>query len=461
MKRLFACLLLAGMAGPLPAQEMPETIKLAVKANGAPVPALKFRLVPEATEMRPGNAALDYYRGFSPEWWGGIQRQPVKYWEDLFKYNALPLDELRKTDVNAYPIRGGIMKQLDHGARREYCDWELGPRVAEEGIGTLIPDVQGMRNYAHLLSLRARVEMAEGHLDKALYSLQTGLRMAKHVGESHTLINVLVGVACGSAMLQQLEGFVQIDNAPNLYWALTELPRPYFDLSRPLDGERLMVEAEFGPLRALEKGPMPLEDVQKLLDSLAERSHFWKTFDRRQLMVDVIALFPRARDDLLRSGRAMNEVEKMPALQVVLLWSRMEFDRMRHDIVKWMSLPYADGREGMKRAVQAAAAAKEGQRTLSLAHELISAYDKINLATVRFDRKIALLRCVEAIKLQVADTGRFPATLEEIKAAPVPLDPMVGKPFEYAVSGETAILTAPLCGTVRGNGWRYEITLKK
>jgi hypothetical protein len=94
-------------------------------------------------------------------------------------------------------------------------------------------------------------------------------------------------------------------------------------------------------------------------------------------------------------------------------------------------------------------------------HELVSGYDKVYTATMRMDRRIALLRCVEAIKLRVADAGRFPASLDEVKSAPVPLDPMVGKPFEYLVSGDTAFLAAPLYGAPRGNGWRYEITLKK
>src|SRR5262245_21729349 len=160
MTRLLACLLLAGMPGPVLAHDLPDTIKLSVRANGAPIPALKYRLLPEANEMKPGNAALEYYRGFSPEWWGFIQRQPVKYWEDLSKYHSLPLDELRKTDLTPYPIRGGMMKQIDRAARRESCDWDLGSRVAEEGVGTLLPDVQGMRNYANFLALRARVEMA-------------------------------------------------------------------------------------------------------------------------------------------------------------------------------------------------------------------------------------------------------------------------------------------------------------
>ena len=42
-------------------------------------------------------------------------------------------------------------------------------------------------------------------------------------------------------------------------------------------------------------------------------------------------------------------------------------------------------------------------------------------------------------------------------------DPMVGKPFVYAVERDTGVLTAPIYDSrvLRGNGWRYEITLKK
>src|SRR5262249_10925766 len=161
---------------------------------------------------------------------------------------------------------------------------------------------------------------------------------------------------------------VQLDHAPNLYWALTELPRPYIDLSRPLNGERLMIDAEFGGLKPLEKGPMSLDEVQRLLDTLAERSTLWKSVDRRQLMTEVIALFPKAREELIRTGRPMAEVDKMPALQVVLLWARRDVERMRHDIVKWMALPYVDGRAGLKRAIDAASAAKEGKQSLTLVH---------------------------------------------------------------------------------------------
>src|SRR3954470_12097517 len=117
MRRLFACLLLVGLAGRLPAEELPDTIKLSVRANGAPIPALKYRLVPEAREMKPGNAALDYYRGFSPEWWGAIQRQPVKWWEDLDKARHTPLDKLNRNDMAQFPVFSAWLRQVDRGAR--------------------------------------------------------------------------------------------------------------------------------------------------------------------------------------------------------------------------------------------------------------------------------------------------------------------------------------------------------
>src|SRR2546430_10675727 len=50
------------------------TIRLTVPLAKAPVPALKYALLPELRQQSPGNAALLYYRAFSPEWL--THRQP-------------------------------------------------------------------------------------------------------------------------------------------------------------------------------------------------------------------------------------------------------------------------------------------------------------------------------------------------------------------------------------------------
>ena len=42
--------------------------KFTISGAAAPVPALRYELLPELRQTTPGNAALLYYRAFSPEW---------------------------------------------------------------------------------------------------------------------------------------------------------------------------------------------------------------------------------------------------------------------------------------------------------------------------------------------------------------------------------------------------------
>ena len=46
------------------------------------------------------------------------------------------------------------LKELDLGARCEYCEWNMAPRLRKEGIAMLLPDVQAFRGFARLLQLR-------------------------------------------------------------------------------------------------------------------------------------------------------------------------------------------------------------------------------------------------------------------------------------------------------------------
>src|SRR5262245_676426 len=130
MKCLLACLLFAGSSGVLFAQDAPEIIRLHVSPNPPPLPALRLSLLPEIADLKPGNAAFLYYRSFSPEWWGAMQRQPVEFWTRIDEARTLPLDKLKKGELQ---LPGGLLKEVDRAARREYCDWELSRRIEEDG----------------------------------------------------------------------------------------------------------------------------------------------------------------------------------------------------------------------------------------------------------------------------------------------------------------------------------------
>ena len=91
--------------------------------------------------------------------------------------------------------------------------------------------------------------------------------------------------------------------------------------------------------------------------------------------------------------------------------------------------------------------------------------DKVFSARTRIDRRLAALRCVEAVRLYAAaHDGKLPASLDEIKDVPLPLDPVNGKPFDYRVAGDRAYLScSPFPGQPANNTNTptYELTIKR
>ncbi len=88
--------------------------------------------------------------------------------------------------------------------------------------------------------------------------------------------------------------------------------------------------------------------------------------------------------------------------------------------------------------------------------------ERCRVIVKRFDRDLAALQCVEAIRSYAATHGRqLPKTLAEITEVSVPTDPLHDAPFQYAVTGSTAVLeSAPLAGDGEKGRIRYEISVR-
>ena len=79
----------------------------------------------------------------------------------------------------------------------------------------------------------------------------------------------------------------------------------------------------------------------------------------------------------------------------------------------------------------------------------------------KLDRKVAVLECVEAVRLYASKHGgKLPGRLSEAMGTAEPSDPMTGRAFGYELVGNVAILTA-----AKPEGWdareslRYELTV--
>jgi hypothetical protein len=471
MFRRFAtlALLLLSAAG-APAQQSPEKpVQLTIHPAAAPTPALRYLLMPQVDDLSPGNRALLYYRSFSPEWedW---RRRPG-FLNQVDHALQAPLRELPRKDLD-WVLKAHQFHEVDLAARREYIDWDLTSRIRREGIGMLLPDMQSFRMTANMLALRARLQIADEHYDKALYTLQTGYALARDLGEAPLLISELVGVAIGTVMSNQVEELIQAPGSPNLYWALTALPSPLVSPLKGMQGERMLVYAELPELRDIETTQFSPTQQQALVDHVLRvmtsmedgRVPSGENWEGKLLLTGLAAKsYPEAKRALVAGGRKAEEVERLPVLQVVMIHVLHQYQRLQDDLSKWFNLPYWQAEPELAKVEQQIGAARGRLDASVILLNFLPAIRNVYARTARLDRRIAALRCVEAIRLYASShDGKLPAALNAITEVPVPIDPMTGKSFQYKADGNKASLSsAAPPGSFSHDVLAYELILKR
>lgn len=434
---LLAVVVLAALPVPVQPPEPPvETvIRLTVSPKSAPKPALRYQLLPELKEMTSGNPIPNYLK--------------------------VLLDQDFTSDQETFGR--SALRQADRAARMDKPDWQILPRLKTDGVGLLLPDVQKMRAVAAGLQGRFRDEIALGRTDDAIATAKTMFAMARHMGEHPTLIGGLVGVAIGYVTIGPLDDLIAHPDCPNLYWALTNLPFPLVSLAQGMQGERMFVLVELRDLD--DAAPMTAEQVAKVvkrIDSLRQFEPGGTALGTRAW----VAL--RARDDkhvaaarrrLAEYGIPADRVAKFPAEQVVLLDERREYEVRRDDEAKLMNLP---SWEFAARATRNHKDRPDYQPTLF--DFFLPSLLRVRLAQGRLEQRVALLRCVEALRMHAADHGgAWPAALADV-SVPVPVDPFTGKPFRYTVDGPAAHLRgSPPPGEEKNASYNihYELTMRR
>lgn len=471
--RSFILLCLLAIAARLGAQDpAEEMVRVTLRPATAPVPALKYEFLPEYRDEVSGNAAIHYGRAaeMGIKNLGGPEEK-VWTWMEL-PLKDLPQEEVRRLLV---PYRN-VFRELEAAARCDRCDWQLRDSMRTQGLSFLFPEIQKLREFANLLKLRVRLEMAEGHVDEAVRTLRVGFTMAKHAKQADTLISSIVGTAIAQFMADQVTELVQLPGAPNLYWALTDLPRPFINLRTGMQAERLMVRGWLVPMG--EAGidvlttPLSNKQLQFVIERLGQIDDGPAGRDKTGMKLALIAItakaYPEAKRYLLAQGMAPETVEAMPHIQVVFLQSLAEYDRLFDEMMKWQGLPYWQARPGLEKSMEGVREdkIKAGElERIPLAAYLLPAVQRVFFATTMLDRKIAALRCIEAIRLYAAGhEGKLPAALSEITEVPIPIDPVTGKDFDYKMADGKVVLSAPPPPGEKprpGNYLKYELTLAK
>jgi hypothetical protein len=455
---------------PLRAQnpaEPPKVVKITLHPMAAPGPALKYRLLPSVLDTRPGNAAVLWNR--IPSERTAYFHDLDKLWETTDEWMEIPLDDSREKEfrakhheiADAVPS-GSMFADMARAARFESCDWQL-PIHEGNVYQILLPELQQLRTYGRLLAAKARLEIADGKCDQAVETMQTGFALARDAAKGFTLIHALVGAAIAGQSTRQIEQFVQRPDAPNLYWALSTLPRPLVDFRPGFEGETNSLFLQFPELRDLDKKDLSAEEWRKLLgklfNALNDISGGRKPSPELGVETAAIALqgYPMAKQYLIEHGRPAADVEAMPVAKAILIYSVEVYQELADESFKSMFLPYAEGRKWLLQGDQFVKAA--GHREIfPFASLTVPAVKAVKVAETRVEWIFARLRILEALRLYAAaHDGKLPDSLGDITEAPIPRNPFDDKPFDYHRDGNRAVLDCQ--DGPPGLPWRYEITM--
>ena len=427
-------------------------VELTVDAVAPARPALKHRLLPDPRDLQPGNQIQAFYKCFFEQ---NKLFHAKESTDKQQKWNTTPLKDLA-TEKELVNYGGGAVKQAFYAARLDSVNWELTHQARVEGVELLLPDIQQMRMLTVVMKVRARGEIARGEFGAALQTLQAQFALARAFNEHPTLIGHLVGIALGMIAATELEEFVQQPGAPNLFWALTDLPRPLIDLRKGHEGERRLTGKEYEVLRKA----VPILEAElvariKVLDTVdglgAGKSVAPSAWCAKQSQdKDAVAT---ATTRLTGAGHKADALAKLSPLQVILMDDFLQYENELDDNMKWTNVPFW------------LTPADFGTRKHPGAFgTLLPAYQKVTLARVRLEQLVALLTAVEGVRAHAAENGGvLPTTLDAVKL-PVPIDPVSGKPFVYEVKANRATIRGtPPPG--REQDWSfnrvYGITVRK
>jgi hypothetical protein len=188
--------------------------------------AQKYRLLPTTEEQTDADAAVLYQKA--------IQSLPQDYQLKQFSdWRRLPPDQLPVEQVaSALKKLKPTLDLLYQATRSERCNWPfIKPEQAQKQ--QFMDDLSKYRQFAFILDVQVKLQIAQGRYDQAGETLKTYLAMAEHLGDAPTLIQGMVGISIAALNQSRIEQWIQSD-APSLYWALEDLPQPLVDVNKAI-----------------------------------------------------------------------------------------------------------------------------------------------------------------------------------------------------------------------------------
>jgi len=208
-------------------------VKLAIHPQKVSAEAGKYALLPPAASLTEADAVSWYDKAVRalPDKTGDKQ---IQAWLKM-PIEQLPTEQAEEA-LAAY-VEG--FKCVAQAVKCRDCNWPVWQP------GTQVANLDEYRRLAFAIRLWARLELSNGEYEGALLALRMGFGMARQLGQGPTLIQLQVAVAAAAMMSGEVEELVQGADAPNLYAALTGLPKPLVNVEKAIESERKAAFAQF------------------------------------------------------------------------------------------------------------------------------------------------------------------------------------------------------------------------
>jgi hypothetical protein len=435
-----------------------RTVTLAPKTEHKP--ALSIRFIPDPFHAKPGNAAIFYLKA------GGFFEQTAalqakRKFEDESRAAAgnqafapyvwletevkdLPVEKVKEylTYTSFQPLF------LDEAASRLHCDFDRQIKTVENPAGYLLPEIQAIREVARIQAMRFLLAMAENRTDDAVKILGQLIAMGPHFCQEPFLVSNLVGTACVNIGLQQAYYLSEHSDAPNLYWAIAQLPKPLIQLDHALAYEHEFLLEQVKALREVDpvrKSPEYwsefIDRFTKAIQGVGTPLDSWESIGKEGITLAIESNAPKAREYLAKiEGLSNDTLDQLPNTQIFFLAMRRFYERYRDEEFKYSFLP--------EHARKRSKASSMDFNELSQRYGLITfptsaflpAVQAAQEASLRTQQQLAMWQTVEAIRHHLAThDNKLPATLEELEL-PAPHDPLTNGPFEYLLHNAGATL---------------------
>jgi len=231
-KVIFACfIILLLIAVPSDARRFAAgPVKLTLYPATTPGTATKYLLLPTPDEQTDADAAALYKEALE-----SLPQDPELHTR-ISEWRKTPIENLPKEQVQTTLQKlQPTIDLVERAARCKQCNW---PSTAPDKVtNELMTDLSKYRQVVFILDLQARLHINKKQYGQAIGTFQTNLAMARHLGQAPTLIQGMVGMSVAAVTLNRVEGLIQCPDAPNLYWALADLPKPAVNVTKTMELE--------------------------------------------------------------------------------------------------------------------------------------------------------------------------------------------------------------------------------